>query len=299
MAYYIGFFAMDLNRMMKFYSIRKPTKAAYGFFGKVTGPYKTEQEVDNTMKVLKRAYGYQSNPAVSERQRRFMCADLGRVRSGRKTVTGMREGQLRDFCIKKNPAGSYTITEILKYFKKDVLPKVISKYGVTNTNMIKLAFNEYLKYLVAFKMINPRTLSKLQVSEFDTVRAKKISASQIRRGTEHELEHTTDRAIARKIACDHLREDPYYYTHLSKMEKQYNKNRISADDAIKITKKLVRAYEAYHKENPGKEYHDRKFLMYLRELEKYKVGSEKYIATLAKAYEHLESARDSEHDVVR
>lgn len=121
----------------------------------------------------------------------------------------------------------------------------------------------------------------------------KISLSQIRRGTNHELEHTTDRAIARKIAMDHLKEDPRYYTHLTKMEKQYKSNPFSAEKAVGITKKLIRAYEAYRQENPGKSYHDQKFIQYMKELEKYKIGSAPYISTLAKAYEHLESAKES------
>jgi hypothetical protein len=40
-------------------------------------------------------------PSTSERQRRFMGADLARVRSGEKSKTGMSEGQLEDFAKKK------------------------------------------------------------------------------------------------------------------------------------------------------------------------------------------------------
>jgi len=36
-------------------------------------------------------------PAVSEKQRRFMGAELGRKRAGKKTKTGMSEQQLADF----------------------------------------------------------------------------------------------------------------------------------------------------------------------------------------------------------
>ena len=36
-------------------------------------------------------------PAVSERQRRFFGAELGRKRRGQKTETGLSEGKLRDF----------------------------------------------------------------------------------------------------------------------------------------------------------------------------------------------------------
>lgn len=39
-------------------------------------------------------------PAVSEKQRRFMGAELARLRSGEKTETGMSESQLSDFARK-------------------------------------------------------------------------------------------------------------------------------------------------------------------------------------------------------
>jgi len=36
-------------------------------------------------------------PAESEKQRRFMGAELARKRAGKRTETGMSESQLRDF----------------------------------------------------------------------------------------------------------------------------------------------------------------------------------------------------------
>jgi hypothetical protein len=39
-------------------------------------------------------------PSTSERQRRFMGAELGRLRSGEGTETGMSERQLRDYARK-------------------------------------------------------------------------------------------------------------------------------------------------------------------------------------------------------
>lgn len=36
-------------------------------------------------------------PSVSDKQRRFMGAELGRKRAGQKTDTGMSESQLEDF----------------------------------------------------------------------------------------------------------------------------------------------------------------------------------------------------------
>ncbi len=40
-------------------------------------------------------------PAKSEKQRRFMGAELSRKRAGKKTRTGMSEKQLREFASKR------------------------------------------------------------------------------------------------------------------------------------------------------------------------------------------------------
>jgi hypothetical protein len=41
-------------------------------------------------------------PATSEKQQRFMGADLSRLRSGKKTRTGMNEKQLSEFASTKS-----------------------------------------------------------------------------------------------------------------------------------------------------------------------------------------------------
>jgi hypothetical protein len=45
-------------------------------------------------------------PSVTERERRFMGAELARKRAGKPTRTGMSEEQLRDFASKKAIPGS-------------------------------------------------------------------------------------------------------------------------------------------------------------------------------------------------
>ena len=40
------------------------------------------------------------NPSSTEKQRKFMGADLARKRAGKKTKTGMNEGQLEDYASK-------------------------------------------------------------------------------------------------------------------------------------------------------------------------------------------------------
>ena len=46
------------------------------------------------------AVGRKKMPSKSEKQRRFMGAELGRKRAGKKTETGMSEAQLGDFAKK-------------------------------------------------------------------------------------------------------------------------------------------------------------------------------------------------------
>lgn len=43
--------------------------------------------------------------------------------------------------------------------------------------------------------------------------------TQLDVGAHVEMEHTNDPTVARKIAQDHLDEDPEYYSKLAKMEK--------------------------------------------------------------------------------
>lgn len=90
--------------------------------------------------------------------------------------------------------------------------------------------------------------------------------------------------------------------YVMKWGKGRKKNVITPEKALRLTRKVIAYAKDLHKdykENPGQSYHDKKFLLYIGELEKYKVGSEPYIATLAKAYEHLESAKESMKEGVR
>ena len=89
------------------------------------------------------------------------------------------------------------------------------------------------------------------------------------------------------------------HVHSGRRVRSENPLKSSVEKAVRLTKRLIRGYEAFRQENPGKSYHDQKFLRFMGELEKYTIGSSPYIATLAKAYEHLESAKDSESEKVR
>lgn len=46
-----------------------------------------------------------------------------------------------------------------------------------------------------------------------------IKTSEVRKGAQHELEHTKDRVAALAISLSHLDEIPDYYTRLERMER--------------------------------------------------------------------------------
>jgi len=50
-------------------------------------------------------------------------------------------------------------------------------------------------------------------------------AKELKKGTEVEKEHTSDPALAQKIAIDHLKESPNYYKELEKMETKLEKEK--------------------------------------------------------------------------
>jgi hypothetical protein len=50
-----------------------------------------------------------------------------------------------------------------------------------------------------------------------------FNKTQLKKGTDVEMEHTYSRKIAKKIAKSHLHESPLYYVYLEKMEKQLKK----------------------------------------------------------------------------
>lgn len=72
--------------------------------------------------ILKSKVKPKYNPSASRRQQRFMCADYGRKKAGKKTRTSMNKQQLREFCTKrvvrkKNPHLSGSLDFIGVYNK--------------------------------------------------------------------------------------------------------------------------------------------------------------------------------------
>lgn len=66
------------------------------------------------------------------------------------------------------------------------------------------------------KRCSARDFWFLKGGRADKRRPHEFNPVQLRIGTKHEMEHTSDRCVAMRIAMDHLAEDPNYYVKLKK-----------------------------------------------------------------------------------
>jgi len=67
---------------------------------------------------------------------------------------------------------------------------------------------------------------------------EKLINSELTKGIKEEMEHTDDKKLAKKIAMDHLYEDPRYYSKLKKVMKKENKEATSSGSSGQYSGKL-------------------------------------------------------------
>ena len=66
-----------------------------------------------------------------------------------------------------------------------------------------------------------KILTEKYVNEIVTpAKEEDVDSKELQMGIETEMEHTNDKAEAKKIALQHLAEDPHYYSKLKKIEKK-------------------------------------------------------------------------------
>lgn len=88
-----------------------------------------------------------------------------------------------------------------------------------------------------YEQLDVKTLTPEQLAKHHGVSVKHI-LSQLDKGIKVELEHTSDKKVAKEIALDHLKEDPNYYTKLLKANLEEDINKIAYH--ITPTKNLKR-----------------------------------------------------------
>lgn len=78
-----------------------------------------------------------------------------------------------------------------------------------------MLFNNLCNLILSEQLAKGKTIediAKLHNIDLDTLE------KELKKGTDVEMEHTSSREQAEKIAMDHLVEDPKYYTKIKKME---------------------------------------------------------------------------------
>lgn len=66
------------------------------------------------------------------------------------------------------------------------------------------------------KRCSSRSFWFLRGGKAEGMKPSDFNQAQLRRGTRHEMEHTSDRCVAMRIAMDHLAEDRDYYRKLER-----------------------------------------------------------------------------------
>lgn len=97
--------------------------------------------------------------------------------------------------------------------------KELGSYKTKSAAQKRLKQIEYFKHLNEDECgeLDRITLSPEQVAKLHNVSIDIIN-QQLKLGiAEESEEHTSHKEIAQEIALDHLKEDPYYYSKLSKM----------------------------------------------------------------------------------
>lgn len=91
--------------------------------------------------------------------------------------------------------------------------------ALTCQAIAKCAMTRDAYSLARFTAVRPRrNPERLRGGRADALADSDFDPDELARGTEHELEHTSDRKVAREIAKDHLAEDRNYYSKLEAME---------------------------------------------------------------------------------
>jgi len=121
-------------------------------------------------------------------------------------------------------------SEVVKFLKKNPNPSDEEFHEWAESKGYNVSSAEAAVYRVASRQV--KTASEGGLAHGKTVEdiAKKHGVStekieeQIKKGIKVEVEHTNDKAVAKRIAMDHLMEMSDYYDRLAKMEKEGEKS---------------------------------------------------------------------------
>ena len=112
----------------------------------------------------------------------------------------------------------YVWTDVSKLIPKDCVPdliQVLSSVSPMNEKKNKKIPKDFEK--------EPFT-NKLKGGAADNAKPSDFNPKELRKGIEHEMEHSSDMRLDAEVAADHLIKYKHYYDELEKMEKKLEKD---------------------------------------------------------------------------
>jgi len=126
--------------------------------------------------------------------------------------------KFREFMNEGSEKDSKIYSEIMDFFADNPSPPDKDVHALANKLGIdEHKFEGYI-YSILGSILGTGKAKKEKFLEKDA------DPKELEMGIKVEMEHTKNKAIAKRISLDHLAELPDYYTRLLKMEKQGEKN---------------------------------------------------------------------------
>lgn len=118
----------------------------------------------------------------------------------------------REYLVEGSDKDAKIYNAIMDFFADNPSPPDEDVHALANKLGIdEHKFEGYI-YSILGSILGTGEAKKKKVTEKD------VDKKELEMGTKVEMEHTKNKAIARRIALDHLAELPDYYTRLAKME---------------------------------------------------------------------------------
>jgi len=175
-----------------------------------SGPI-TAQSIDNTLQIMVNSVEGDTSQLETEHEK-----------------YARRKGWLKGFEVTATKCGCEHLTEKASSSDKYFQGKGDLKYECQNCGKQFLTTDYQKKgwtcpYCHSGDVITA-TKETSQLGKHSEMPDSEFDPNELSAGIKSELEHTDDSNIAKKIAKDHLVEDPAYYTHLKEMEAKYAKS---------------------------------------------------------------------------
>jgi hypothetical protein len=123
--------------------------------------------------------------------------------------------RFREFMVEGSEKDNKIYDEIMEFFADNPKPSDDEVHELAEKLGLDAHKFETYIYAILGSILGTGKAKKEKITEKD------VDSKELKLGTKVEMEHTKNKAIAKRIALDHLAELPDYYTRLLKMEGEH------------------------------------------------------------------------------